>query len=182
MVINDKYVRRGAYLAATIWALFLLLVHLPKLAMKINDGGEWTGTFEVVSLLSGALMLIRSANRAIFKIAKFLFVAALVVFGVQHCIYAGYVATLIPAWVPGHLFWTYVAMAGFFATAISLAINKFVRLSTSLLSVMFILWVLTLHIPRVLASSKIEPEWTSLFIAFAMSGIALLSARSSLTK
>ena len=44
---------------------------------------------------------------------------------------------------------------------------------------MFLLWVIILHAPRVLAKPAAEPEWTSLLIALAMSGIGFTLASFS---
>jgi len=38
---------------------------------------------------------------------------ALVVFGVQHFMYGVFVAGLVPAWMPGRLFWAYFVGAAF---------------------------------------------------------------------
>ena len=46
----------------------------------------------------------------------------------------------------------------------------------SLLGLMFFLWVVILHAPRVAASPHNGNEWTSAFVALAMSGSALLVA------
>ena len=37
----------------------------------------------------------------------------MIVFGAQHFMYAAFIATLIPAWIPFHLFWVYFTGAGF---------------------------------------------------------------------
>src|SRR6266851_4263384 len=47
-----------------------------------------------------------------------IFVAvSLVVFGVQHFLYGGFVAGLVPAFMPGRLFWAYFVGVAFFAAA-----------------------------------------------------------------
>jgi hypothetical protein len=43
---------------------------------------------------------------------------------------------------------------------------------------MFLLWVFLLHLPRVAAAPHNGNEWTSLFVALAMSGGALLIAET----
>jgi hypothetical protein len=73
-------------------------------------------------------------------------------------------------------------MVAFFASAISFIIQKQVKLSGTLLGLMFFIWVLILHLPRVIANIHTEPEWTSLFVALAFSGIAVLIAGSASRK
>jgi len=110
---------------------------------------------------------------------RFLFAISLVVFGAQHFLYAKFVATLVPSWIPGHLFWAYFVGVAFVAAALSIAIGKNARLAATLLGLMFILWVLTLHLPRVAAHPHDGNEWTSAFVALAMCGGAWLVAGTS---
>ncbi len=67
-------------------------------------------------------------------------------------------------------------MIAFFASAISIFLNIQVRLSATLLGSMFLIWVLTLHIPLVIAHVHDETQWTSLFVALAMCGISFILA------
>src|SRR5438094_171547 len=57
-----------------------------------------------------------------------IFVAvSLVVFGVQHFMYGGFVAGLVPAFMPGRLFWAYFVGVAFFALAfVAFGIQHFV--------------------------------------------------------
>src|SRR5713226_7889837 len=53
----------------------------------------------------------------------------LVVFGVQHFLYARFVAALVPSWIPGHLFWAYAVGIAFIATTLSIIVNIKARLA-----------------------------------------------------
>jgi hypothetical protein len=99
---------------------------------------------------------------------------SLVVFAVQHFMYAGFVAMLIPAWIPGRLFWAYFTGAAFVAAALAMTTKVMARLASLLLGVMFLLWVLILHVPRVAHAMHDGNEVTSLFVALAMSGIGFI--------
>jgi uncharacterized membrane protein YphA (DoxX/SURF4 family) len=101
---------------------------------------------------------------------------ALVVFSIQHFMYADFIATLIPAWMPFRVSWAYFVGVAFMAAAISILSGILSRLSALLLALMFMLWVIMLHAPRVIGSMRIEAEWTSMFIALAMGAISLLLA------
>jgi uncharacterized membrane protein len=106
-----------------------------------------------------------------------IFVAvSLVVFGIQHFIYGGFVAGLVPAWMPGRLFWAYFVGAAFFAAAVGLLIELFARPAATMLGVMFFLFVVLLHIPRITLHSSDGNEWTSGFVALAMCGGAWILA------
>ena len=61
--------------------------------------------------------------------------------GIQHFIYTDFVATLIPAWIPGHLFWTYFAGVVLIAGGAGLIFSQTARLAAALTGVMLLLWV-----------------------------------------
>ena len=87
-----------------------------------------------------------------------------------------FVASLVPAWIPGHAFWTYFAGTALIASGVAMITRIKARLAATMLGVMLLTWVLVLHIPRAIADpySGIGGEWTSVFEALAESGIAFI--------
>ena len=171
---------RGASLLVGAALLGFGLIHYgPALVAKPHDPGPWTVLFELLALGGGALVIAASCSppprgRWVFRLAdagRMLIAISLVVFAVQHFIYARFVATLVPAWIPERLFWAYFTGAAFIAAALSFVAGRMVRLAGFLLGAMFLLWVLVLHIPRVAGAMRNGDEVTSLFVALAMSGI-----------
>ena len=162
----------------------ILLCYLPKLIATPRDPGPWTSAFELLALGGASLVLMAqftsSAHTqpgAWFQLAgRILFGGSLIVFGVQHVIYGAFVATLIPAWIPGRLFLAYFVGLAFFAAALAIVSGRVAALAATLLGTMFLSWVLVLHAPRVAAALHNGNEWTSLFIALAMSGGAFIVA------
>jgi uncharacterized membrane protein len=104
---------------------------------------------------------------------------SLVIFGVQHFIYGGFVATLVPAFMPGRLFWAYFVGVAFFAAAIGILTRMLARPAATMLGVMFFLFVVLLHIPRIVGSSHDGNEWTSGFVALAACGGAWILASAA---
>ena len=104
---------------------------------------------------------------------------SLVVFGVQHFLYGGFVAGLVPAWMPGRLFWAYFVGVAFLAAAVGILVELFARPAATMLGVMFFLFVVLLHIPRIVLHSHDGNEWTSGFVALAMCGGAWVLASAS---
>ena len=84
----------------------------------------------------------------------------------------------MPAWIPARLFWAYFVGAAFIAAGASIVTKVKARLAASLLGIMFAIWVLILHLPRVVANLHTKQEWTSLVIALGMSGGSWLVAQS----
>lgn len=62
------------------------------------------------------------------------------------------------------------------AAGLSIATKILARLSAILFALMFFLWVVLVHAPRVTAHLRNGDEWSSLFVALAMSGAGLLLA------
>ncbi len=94
----------------------------------------------------------------------------------MHFIYADFVATLIPTWIPAHLFWTYFAAIALIAGAVGMFIPKTEFYAAALSALMIFLWVILLHAPRALADLHNANETTAFFEALAMCGACLLIA------
>ncbi len=175
-------------------ALFLLavLVYIPRLAANVHSPAPWTSGFELLAMCGGALVFAGLSQSSGFHfpgspgrtiaLGQYLFAISLIVFGTQHFLYARFIATLIPAWIPGHLFWAYFVGVAFFATALAIIFRTGAVRATSLLGLMFLLWVVLLHLPRVATSPHNGNEWTSAFVALAMSGSAFALAGTFATK
>jgi uncharacterized membrane protein len=168
---------QGPLAAALLWLLLLALVHLPLLLPHLDNGGEWAAALEIIAFLSGALVMTGmnkpGTGSTYIKTGQYLFAATLIGFGILHYIYNDYIITLIPAWLPAKTFLSWLVLIAFFAAAFSLILGKLVKLAMYLLSAMFFIWVIILHLPRAL-DKQAEPECTSLFVALAMSGMALI--------
>jgi uncharacterized membrane protein len=93
--------------------------------------------------------------------------------------YAGFVAGLVPTWMPKQLFWAYFVGAAFFAAAVGIVIPMLARPAATMLGIMFFIFVLLLHIPRISLHSRDGNEWTSGFVALAMCGGAWILASAS---
>lgn len=85
------------------------------------------------------------------RIAEIIFALVLVAFGVLHLKYGGG-ATGLPAYLPGEpSLWMYISGAGFLAAGIAIIINKYKKLACYLLTLMLIIFFLTIHLNDVLA-------------------------------
>jgi uncharacterized membrane protein len=137
------------------------------------------GSFVIAASFSADGAVWESWNNIVWRLAdtgRFLIAVALVVFAVQHFLYARFVANLIPSWIPARLFWAYFTGIAFVAAAISIATKKMLGMAAMLLGTMFLLWVVLLHIPRVAGAVRNGNEVTSLFVAVAMCGLSFVLA------
>ena len=181
-------VRMAALLLGVGMLLRVVFILGPGLVAHLHSPNGWTVTFEVLAMCGGAAAIAGSYGAKRFgamhaprdgwdigvEVGRYLFVISLVVFGVQHFLYAKFIAALIPGWIPWHLFWAEFVGVAFFATAVSFATGKMVRVVGTLLGVMFLLWVMVLHGPRIATMPHDANEWTSGFVALAIGGAALI--------
>lgn len=161
-----------------------LVIYLAPLLKQPHDPGPWTSLFELVAMGGAALVIggtfpatvtrSRDSQGSLVELGRWLFAASLIVFGVQHLMYAKFVAALIPAWIPGRVFWAFATGIAFLLVAVSLLARVRIHLAAGLLGLMFLLWVVLLHSPRVAKAPHNANEWTSEFVALAMCGASLV--------
>ncbi len=82
---------------------------------------------------------------------RFLFAITMVLFGIDHFIYASFVATIVPPWIPWHLFWTYFVGVALIGAGLGILFKKHAQFSATLLGGMIFLFVLLIHL-RLLAN------------------------------
>jgi len=188
----DRIALQAAYIIGTLFLLLFIFPHLPKLLSDFSNPGEWTVAAETLALCSGAFisipLLIDMNNptiknngmlRGMVKPAPYVFALTLIVFAVQHYMYADFIAKIVPSWMPARIFITYLVMFVFFLTSLSIFLNRRKREAAIIFGSMFLIMFAVLHIPRVLNNIRTETEWTSMFIALAMSGIGFMLAESA---
>lgn len=73
-----------------------------------------------------------------------------IVFGVDHFLALVGIRTLLPDWIPWHVFWVAFFGAVFIASGLSIAGDYLQRWGAAGVGLMFAIWVFTLHLPRVL--------------------------------
>jgi uncharacterized membrane protein len=111
-------------------------------------------------------------------IGPLLFAIPMAIFGMDHLVAAKAIATLVPSWIPGQLFWAYFVGFALIAAALSLATKTQARLSAALLGIMIFLFVFLIHIPSCLAIPYDKTRLTIVLRDLALSAGALAFAAS----
>jgi uncharacterized membrane protein YphA (DoxX/SURF4 family) len=75
------------------------------------------------------------------------YAAPLAAFGTEHFTVTEAITSIVPAWIPWHLFWVYFVGTCFIAAALSLVTRIQARLSASLLALTFFLFVVLMDAP-----------------------------------
>ncbi len=83
---------------------------------------------------------------------RLFFAVPLAVFAGEHFTVARFMVPMIPSWIPVHFFWIYFVGVALVAAALSIVVKKYAQLSATLLGIMMFLFVVLLHIPRVVAN------------------------------
>jgi uncharacterized membrane protein len=103
----------------------------------------------------------------------------LAVFGAEHLTSPQTIMKLVPAWMPGKLFWTYFVGVALIAAALSFIFRVGVRLSATLLGLMFFCFVAMIDLPGVIAAPHSRFAWTLAARELVFSAGAILLAITS---
>jgi uncharacterized membrane protein len=104
------------------------------------------------------------------RLGELLFALLMLYSGVMHFKFAGFVAGLVPQWLPWHLFWAYFTGTALFATGISIVVQKKTRLAALLSGVMLFLFVILIHGPSMIHSILQKPQDVSVLWSFNGTG------------
>ncbi|MGB8889530.1 MAG: DoxX family membrane protein [Candidatus Korobacteraceae bacterium] len=145
----------------------------------------WMSFAGLIYLAAGVFILRKeiSAARGWDKLITFgcVFIAvSLAVFAPEHFHGPEFVQSMVPSWMPAHWFWPKFVGCALLAAATSLTVRKFVRLSSSLLGLMFFLFVCMIYLPGAFAQPKDRFAWTYALrdLSFAAGAWALAGLHS----
>ena len=100
--------------------------------------------------------------------------ASLAAFSAEHFVLAPFIQNSVPAWMPGRLFLAYFVGVALLAAAASFVLRKSVWVSSSLLALMFVIFVATMHVPNALGAADRFPWVVALRdLSFAGGAMAL---------
>lgn len=180
-------VRRTLSAAAVVLGVLLLVLFfgfgLPVALAHASTGYVWVDPLMVLAIFGGVgLFAARgdgsSLDRVFETVARFapLALGAFLAFcGLSHFPYAKYVASLIPPWIPFHMFWTYFAAFALIAGGVGLLVPKTARLAATLSGIMVFSWVFLVHIPLAI-NTKTVSEVSRSFQAVSDSAVAFMLA------
>ena len=138
VVVSDSVVHSSAVMAfvaipsTVIWSYFVFGVVFAIGLIGIFLRGDWQRA--------------RGFDKLIL-FGPLFYAAPLAAFGTEHFTLTKIIASIVPAWIPWHLFWAYFVGACFIAAALSLVTGIQARLAASLLALTFFLFVVLMDIP-----------------------------------
>jgi len=191
ILIGFALLVRRTVSAATITLSVLLLVlffgfGLPMALAHASTGIMWVVPLMELALLGGVILVAArrdgspgsSVDRVFETAARFVPLALgafLAYCGLTHFPYAKSVASLIPPWIPAHMFWTYFAAIALIAGGIGVLVPRTARLAATLSGIMVFSWVFLVHIPLAI-NTKYVREVSRGFQAVSVSAVAFMLA------
>lgn len=77
---------------------------------------------------------------------RFLLALPMLVYPVLHFVYADFVTSIVPPWIPWHFFWTYFTALTIMAAGVAILFKKAAHLAAILLGIEILLFVALIHI------------------------------------
>ena len=133
----------------------------------LTSTNVWMSLLGIVYLVAGVFVRRRELSAA-HGLDKFialgpLFIAAsLATFAPEHFVGPAFVKQMVPKWMPGGVFWAYFVGCALVAAATSLTLRKFERLSSTLLGLMFFLFVCMIYLPSLIRHPTVWLAWAIL--------------------
>jgi len=187
-VLVKRSVAPLSLVAASLILIWALLRHLVAFLPHFNTGAQLTDVGKALTLFGGLVLLAGSfskgtamaSSRGSVHVSLWIARVCLGVFlfnsGVQHFLWAQYVAPLVPTWVGNAMFWTYAAGVFLVAGGVGLILPWTARLAGACSGLMIFLWFLMLHVPRTIALPHSYSDWLAVFESLGFSGIAFMIA------
>jgi hypothetical protein len=186
-IVASVWARLTAILLGILFLFYVLVAQMPLVIVQPMGLSVRTVFFEALALGSSSLTLAATLppgdrgsqwNNVLDKLIKsgpYLFGISSMVFGTTHFLVLAFIASLVPAWLPGHMFWAYLTGTAFVAAGISIVTRWMDQWAAFMLGTMFALWFLILHSPRSVSATlthnpNVQNEWSSAFIALGMCG------------
>jgi uncharacterized membrane protein len=130
----------------------------------LSSTNFWMCFAGLIYLVAGVFILRKEISTArgwdkLITLGCVFIAVPLGVFATEHFRGPRVIQNMVPSWMPGHLFWAHFVGCALLAAATCLTVRKFVRLSSTLLGLMFFLFVCMIHIPNALAHPKDRFAW-----------------------
>jgi uncharacterized membrane protein len=171
-LLSKRTLRLAAMALGALLFLAALILDVHKYAAHPASSLYRTRLFEPIAIACFAWLLPeRDATPSFLdRAGRYLLALSLIVFGVDHYLALSSIGTLIPNWIPWHVFWIAFFGAGFIAAGLSVGLHVLFRWGTACLGMMYAIWVCTLHLPSVLNALHDPDKWSSLLIAVSFWG------------
>jgi uncharacterized membrane protein YphA (DoxX/SURF4 family) len=168
--VQWRRTRVAGLLALTaLYALGVLLLHLPRVVAHPLVFGVWSGTAEQLALVAGGVVayslvaeIDATLSAQLFAIGRMAFGVCLLAFGGAHFFYLSATAELVPKVLPlGPVFWALATGAAHLAAGLAILSGVQARLAAWLLTAMFVVFGIVVHAPTIFTAPSSHMTWTA---------------------
>ena len=161
--------------------LWLLAVRVTYFAFVSSAIDGWYSLCETAVMTAGAWVLFTwlatdadrrrlgfVAGAGGVRVARVLYGAPLIPFGVAHYLYLENTAPLVPDWLPWHVAWAYLTGATFILAGVAILTGVWARLAAVLSVWQMALFTLLIWVPRAFAGVLSEFQWGEFYTTVAL--------------
>lgn len=102
------------------------------------------------------------------RIARILYGLAMIAFGLSHFFYLDQTVPLIPAWIPGHVFWAYFTGTAYLVAGAAILFGVWARLASLLSTLQMAGFLLLVWLPIMLAGKMSDFNWGEVVVNCAL--------------
>ena len=166
---------------ANLFGVMALLVIPREVIWSYSVAGVVFAVGLAMIFLRGDWQKARGLEKVIL-FGPILYAAPLAAFGTEHFTFTVAIASMVPAFVPWHMFWAYFIGACFIVAALSMVTGILARLAASLVALNFFLFVILMDFPAWLQDPRDRIALTLVLRELTFSGGALVLAASLTTR
>jgi len=179
--VSNRWLRPTGLASAALVLGWSLILHFPGAIAGPAWSGDWTNALKAVTIAAGVLGVALADGRPLGPAESALRTAApygagafFLLGGIQHFMFASFVVTLMPPFMPFALFWVYFAGVALIAAGLGFWTPRARGLAGTLAAGMVFSWVFLVHVPLVVRAGR--TEWMGVFEALTISGTCLVLA------
>jgi hypothetical protein len=177
----------GAAALTTYYALIVVLLLNGRVVIAHHaEFQAYNGAAEQLAIPAAALVVYAAAARIdaaraalLTRLGQIVFGLCAIVFGGAHFVYMNLTAPLVPAWIPpSQLFWGFATGVAHIAGGAAIAAGIRARLAAILLTAMYAIFSLLVHLPLAFADPASHFVWAENALNLTLIGCAWVMADS----
>lgn len=166
--------RLGALVLLAVYVIFAC-TFVPEIFAQPSVYASWGNVFYSLGLVAGAIVAYEA--KACANAAVMLFGLSNISYAIEQVEFFARTASLVPKWIPfGGSFWAIATTIAFALAGVALVVRYKALLASRLLTVMLLIFGVTIWIPALIAKPGQLGNWSEGLETFAIAGAAWIVA------